>query len=376
MAIFDITYVGDMPYLKLEGGTVTGATIFNSSIAANSGSITNNLAVGSINGVTVGQSPKFTDTTYSVATTSVAGLMSTTDKTAVDKVGTGTLNTTNKTIIPAINELKSTDSNLTTRITTIENKINTTPSTAPPEIRGVYVAPTEAYANADGWSYRSNPMTITIPGVVGDTVIIFAFSFNGSSNSGTNRTATTPSGYTLVSGASRESGVYNWAQYCFMKYKTATSETVTITFSGGSHSSDDFYSDYAVAIVIKGRYNIEIARAFRTQTDYQKPHQGFYLYAGRNALTYYSNNPIPQGITSIEKTSVYFDNDSVARKVSLGTNTMAICLKISGDWNGSELPVGAYFATQSTNKNPNEILGYGSWQRNSSFTPYWWERTS
>lgn len=68
MAIFDITYVGDMPYLKLEGGTVTGATIFNSSITANSGSITNNLAVGSINGVTVGSSPKFTDTVTTVTT--------------------------------------------------------------------------------------------------------------------------------------------------------------------------------------------------------------------------------------------------------------------------------------------------------------------
>lgn len=141
MAIFDITYVGDMPYLKLEGGTVTGATIFNSSVTANSGSITNNLAVGSINGVTVGSSPKFTDTTYSVATTSANGLlpalgggttnylradgawakppgttysvattsanglMAAADKVAVNKIGSGTLNTTNKTIIPAINEL-------------------------------------------------------------------------------------------------------------------------------------------------------------------------------------------------------------------------------------------------------------------------------
>lgn len=70
MAIFDITYVGDMPYLKLEGGTVTGDTIFNNSVTANSASITNNLAVGSINGVTVGSSPKFTDT---VATTTTSG---------------------------------------------------------------------------------------------------------------------------------------------------------------------------------------------------------------------------------------------------------------------------------------------------------------
>lgn len=130
MAIFDITYVGDMPYLKLEGGTVTGATTF-----------TNNIAASTINGVTVGSDPKFTDTTYSVATTSANGLlpalgggttnylradgswakppgttysvattsanglMAAADKTAVNKIGSGTLNTTNKTIIPAINEL-------------------------------------------------------------------------------------------------------------------------------------------------------------------------------------------------------------------------------------------------------------------------------
>jgi hypothetical protein len=44
---------------------------------------------------------------YSNATTSAAGLMSSTDKTAVNKIGTGTLNTTNKTLIPAVNELAS-----------------------------------------------------------------------------------------------------------------------------------------------------------------------------------------------------------------------------------------------------------------------------
>ena len=143
MAIFDITYVGDMPYLKLEGGTVTGATTF-----------TNNIAASTINGVTVGSSPKFTDTTYSVATTSASGLlpalgggttnylradgswatpvgttysvattsanglMAAADKVAVNKIGSGTLNTTNKTIIPAINELQTTVNNNSSYIIT------------------------------------------------------------------------------------------------------------------------------------------------------------------------------------------------------------------------------------------------------------------
>ena len=48
-----------------------------------------------------------TDTTYNAATTSAAGLMSAADKVAVNKIGTGTLNTSNKNCIAAINELKS-----------------------------------------------------------------------------------------------------------------------------------------------------------------------------------------------------------------------------------------------------------------------------
>ena len=54
-----------------------------------------------------------------VATTSANGLMSSTDKTAVDKIGTGTLNTTNKTIIAAVNELKS--KGVTLGVTTLKN---------------------------------------------------------------------------------------------------------------------------------------------------------------------------------------------------------------------------------------------------------------
>ena len=44
---------------------------------------------------------------YSVATQSSDGLMSSTDKVAVDKIGSGSLNTTSQTIVAAINELKA-----------------------------------------------------------------------------------------------------------------------------------------------------------------------------------------------------------------------------------------------------------------------------
>lgn len=62
-------------YLKLSGGNVTGAVSFGSSVSADeltvgdlvvngSASFTNNLQANTINGVTVGSNPKFTDTTY------------------------------------------------------------------------------------------------------------------------------------------------------------------------------------------------------------------------------------------------------------------------------------------------------------------------
>jgi len=66
-------------YLKLSGGNVTGPVTFGSSVSADeltvgdlvvngSGSFTNNLQVNTINGVTVGSSPKFTDTVTTVTT--------------------------------------------------------------------------------------------------------------------------------------------------------------------------------------------------------------------------------------------------------------------------------------------------------------------
>ena len=66
-------------YLKLSGGDVTGPVTFGSSVSADeltagdlvvngNGSFTNNLQVNTINGVTVGSSPKFTDTVTTVTT--------------------------------------------------------------------------------------------------------------------------------------------------------------------------------------------------------------------------------------------------------------------------------------------------------------------
>ena len=80
-------------YLKLSGGNVTGAVTFGSSVSADeltagdlvvngAASFTNNLQANTINGVTVGSSPKFTDTTYSSLSAASGG-------TAVSLVTTG-----------------------------------------------------------------------------------------------------------------------------------------------------------------------------------------------------------------------------------------------------------------------------------------------
>ncbi len=66
--------------LPLTGGQVTGPVTFGDSVSADeltvgdlvvngAGSFTNNLQVNTINGVTVGETPKFTDTVTTISTT-------------------------------------------------------------------------------------------------------------------------------------------------------------------------------------------------------------------------------------------------------------------------------------------------------------------
>ena len=72
--------VEDSAALPLTGGTVTGPVTFNDAVSmadATSGNLvvtgnlaaTNNIQANTINGVTVGSSPKFTDTVLSIGTT-------------------------------------------------------------------------------------------------------------------------------------------------------------------------------------------------------------------------------------------------------------------------------------------------------------------
>lgn len=85
--------------LQLTGGQVTGPVTFGDSISVDEATIgdlvvnggasfTNNLQANTINGVTVGSSPKFTDTTYSRGTAASGG-------TTLSLVNTGDMYTWN-----------------------------------------------------------------------------------------------------------------------------------------------------------------------------------------------------------------------------------------------------------------------------------------
>lgn len=88
-------------FLPKDGGEVYGTINPFSNNQADLGTSSkkfNNLYATSINGVALGNSPKFTDTTYSNATSSASGLMSSSDKAKLD--GLNAANYTSASIFP------------------------------------------------------------------------------------------------------------------------------------------------------------------------------------------------------------------------------------------------------------------------------------
>lgn len=98
----------DSDALPLAGGNVTGPVNFNDTVTMQQASVenlvitgnassSNNLQVNTINGVAVGANPRFTDTTYNIATASTNGLMSKEDKQFMDTLQIGGRNLLNET---------------------------------------------------------------------------------------------------------------------------------------------------------------------------------------------------------------------------------------------------------------------------------------
>jgi biopolymer transport protein ExbD len=112
---------------KTEGARKNNNLLFNPS--------TGNLQATQLNGVNIGSSPKFTDTTYSDATTSTAGLMSASDKTKLNGIATGaTANTGTVTKVSAGAGLKGGD--ITTSGTVKANLKSETQSTLTASSKG------------------------------------------------------------------------------------------------------------------------------------------------------------------------------------------------------------------------------------------------
>ena len=120
--------IKDNNALPLTGGSVTGSVSFGDSVTMDeatvgdlvvngSGSFTNNLQVNTINGVTVGNSPKFTDTNTEVSTFTLAA--GTTAGTALAHGGKYTLTAGSKTVsftMPAAQTIPTATNSATTGI--------------------------------------------------------------------------------------------------------------------------------------------------------------------------------------------------------------------------------------------------------------------
>lgn len=112
---------------RTEGARKNNNLLFNPS--------TGNLQATQLNGVNIGSSPKFTDTTYSNATTSTAGLMSASDKTKLNGIATGaTANTGTVTKVSTGAGLKGGD--ITTSGTVKANLKSETQSTLTASSKG------------------------------------------------------------------------------------------------------------------------------------------------------------------------------------------------------------------------------------------------
>lgn len=201
--------IEDANALPKSGGTVTGPVVFSDSVSmtelttgnvvvTGNASVTNNIQANTINGVTVGSSPKFTDTTYSSLAAASGG-------TAVSLVTTGEKYTWNNKA--------STDTKNTAGSTDTSSKIFLIGATSQAANPQTYSHDT-AYVGTDGKLYSGSKVVLTGGSNASSTVSI---------------TPSTTNVYSMTSAGSVTAG-------------TANVPTVidTSKFSGGSFTRGSF----------------------------------------------------------------------------------------------------------------------------------------
>lgn len=174
--------IKDNGALQLTGGQVTGPVTFGDSVSIDeatlgdlvvngSASFTNNLQANTINGVTVGNSPKFTDTNTEVSTFTLAA--GSTAGTSLSHGGKYTLTAGSKTVsftMPSDNNTTYTFANGTNGFTVTPSGGTAQTVTVTPSIANNLTGTKTTATLSTTWS--SNQQTVTVSGVTSSNYII------------------------------------------------------------------------------------------------------------------------------------------------------------------------------------------------------------
>lgn len=178
----NIYVVNDSGALQLTGGQVTGPVTFGDSITVDeatlgdlvvngNASFTNNIQANTINGVTVGSSPQFTDTNTEVSTLTLAA--GSTAGTSLTHGGKFTLTAGSKTVsftMPSDNNTTYTFANGTNGFTVTPSGGSAQTVTVTPSIANNLTGTKTTATLSTTWS--SNQQSVTVSGVTASNTVI------------------------------------------------------------------------------------------------------------------------------------------------------------------------------------------------------------
>lgn len=253
-------------------------------------------------------------------------------------------------------------SELESRLSGLEQVVSASGlDSVPPEIRNSY--------NYNGTGPISSK-SFNIQSEIGDTIIVFCYSYVDNSNYYSNRLTSVSSGFTnVITFGNNQKTQLSYSTY--IKYSTQTSETISLTLSGegSTNALRMTYTDFAV-VVLKGHYEIERILDYSYDStsgvySYLKPKAGYYFIQGINLSG-------PSDLLSVSDYT-YFDRDSREDTITSSRRSQAVCVYITGNFSSSqsssssdfELPVCSVLATTSTSSSQVTALGvsYGTWKK-------------